>query len=76
MRWCNKEFDDLHKQGIETIDSAKREPLYIKMQQLWDADAMAVFVTNVPQVYVSKPNIKVVIYPGGLSPMLREFSGK
>jgi peptide/nickel transport system substrate-binding protein len=76
MRWCNTEFDDLHKQGIETIDSAKREPLYIKMQQLWDADAIAVFVTNVPQVYVSKPNVKSVIYPGGLSPMLREFGAQ
>ena len=76
MRWCSKEFDALHKQGIETVDSAKREPLYIEMQQLWDADAIAVFVTNVPQVYVSKPNIKTVIYPGGLSPMLREFTAQ
>jgi peptide/nickel transport system substrate-binding protein len=76
MRWCNEEFDALHKQGIQTVDSAKREPLYLEMQQLWDADAIAVFVTNVPQVYVSKPNIKAVIYPGGLSPMLREFTAQ
>jgi peptide/nickel transport system substrate-binding protein len=76
MRWCNEEFDTLHQQGIETIDAAKREPMYIQMQQLWDADAMAIFVTNVPQVYVSKPSVKVVIYPGGLSPMLREFAGQ
>ena len=74
MRWCNKEFDALHQKGIETIDPAKREPLYIQMQQLWDADAIAVFVTNVPQVYVAKPDVKMVIYPGGLSPMLREFA--
>ena len=76
MRWCNKEFDTLHQEGIATIDSAEREPIYLKMQQLWDADAIAVFVTNVPQVYVSKPNVKPVIYPGGLSPMFREFSGQ
>jgi peptide/nickel transport system substrate-binding protein len=74
MRWCNKEFDALHQQGIETIDPAKREPIYIQMQQLWDADAISVFVTNVPQVYVSKPDVKMVVYPGGLSPMLREFT--
>ncbi|HSB00197.1 MAG TPA: ABC transporter substrate-binding protein [Anaerolineales bacterium] len=76
MRWCNKEFDALHKKGIETVDTAQREPLYIQMQQLWDADVTSIFVTNVPQVYVSKPNVKVVIYPGGLSPMLREFGAK
>jgi peptide/nickel transport system substrate-binding protein len=76
MRWCNEEFDALHKQGIETVDTAQREPLYIQMQQLWDADAMAVFVTNVPQVYVSKPEVKVVIYPGGLAPMIREFGAQ
>ncbi len=46
------------------------------MQQLWDAAVISVFVTNVPQVYVSKPGVKAVIYPGGLSPMLREFSGQ
>jgi hypothetical protein len=37
---------------------------------------MAVFVTNVPQVYVSKPEVKVVIYPGGLAPMIREFGAQ
>lgn len=76
MRWCSEEFDALHQQGIETIDTAAREPLYVQMQQLWDADVISIFVTNVPQVYVSKPNVKVVIYPGGLSPMLREFAGQ
>jgi peptide/nickel transport system substrate-binding protein len=76
MRWCNTEFDTLHKEGIATIDAAKREPIYIQMQQLWDAAAMSVFVTNVPQVYVSKLSVKPVIYPGGLSPMFREFSGE
>jgi peptide/nickel transport system substrate-binding protein len=76
MRWCSEEFDALHKQGIETVDAAKREPLYIQMQQLWDANAIAVFVTNVPQVYVSKPDVKVIIYPGGLAPMIREFGAQ
>jgi peptide/nickel transport system substrate-binding protein len=76
MRWCNKDFDALHQKGIETIDSAERESIYLEMQKLWDADVIAVFVTNVPQVYVSKLGVKAVIYPGGLSPMLREFTGE
>jgi peptide/nickel transport system substrate-binding protein len=76
MRWCNKDFDALHQKGITTIDPAQRAPIYVQMQQLWDAAAMSVFVTDVPQVYVSKAGIKAVIYPGGLSPMLRDFSGQ
>jgi peptide/nickel transport system substrate-binding protein len=76
MRWCSKDFDALHQKGITTIDPAARAPIYLQMQQLWDAAAMSVFVTDVPQVYVSKAGIKAVIYPGGLSPMLREFSGQ
>jgi hypothetical protein len=33
-------------------------------------------VADQPQVYVTKAGVKAVIYPGGLSPMLREFSGQ
>jgi peptide/nickel transport system substrate-binding protein len=76
MRWCSKEFDTLHQKGLTTIDPAQRGPIYIQMQQLWDASVNSVFVTNVPQVYVSKKTVKPVIYPGGLSPMLRDFSGQ
>lgn len=76
MRWCSKDFDTLHQKGITTIDPAKREPIYIQMQQLWDAAVISVFVTDTPQVFVSKKSIKPVIYPGGLSPMLRDFSGQ
>ncbi|HEY3344001.1 MAG TPA: ABC transporter substrate-binding protein [Anaerolineaceae bacterium] len=76
MRWCSKDFDALHQKGITTLDNAAREPIYIQMQQLWDAEADSVFVTDVPQVYVSKAGVKAVVYPGGLSPMLREFSGQ
>ncbi len=76
MRWCSKEFDTLHEKGITTIDPAQRAPIYIQMQQLWDAAVTSVFVTDMPQVYVSKKTVKPVIYPGGLAPMLRDFSGQ
>jgi peptide/nickel transport system substrate-binding protein len=76
MRWCNKEFDTLHQQGLTTIDAAKREPIYIQMQKLWDEAAISVFVADQPQVYVSKAGVKAVIYPGGMAPMYREFTGQ
>jgi peptide/nickel transport system substrate-binding protein len=76
MRWCSEEFDALHQQGITTTDPAKRAPIYIQMQELMDKEVEAVFVADQPQVYVSKAGIKAVIYPGGLSPMFREFSAQ
>jgi peptide/nickel transport system substrate-binding protein len=75
MRWCNADYDKLHEEGIVTLDTAKREQIYIDMQKLWDEAVISVWVTNVPQIYASKPTIKPVIYPGGLAPMLREFTG-
>jgi peptide/nickel transport system substrate-binding protein len=76
MRWCSKDFDDLHQKGIETIDDAKREPIYIDMQKMWDEEAHTVMVANASQIYVVKAGVKAVLYPGGLSPMLREFSAQ
>ena len=73
MRWCSPEFDKLHQEGIKSVDAAKREQIYLDMQKLWDEAVISVWITNVPQIYVSKPNINPVIYPGGLAPMLREF---
>jgi peptide/nickel transport system substrate-binding protein len=73
MRWCDPKFDELHQKGIVNIDPEEREQIYIEMQQLWDAAVISVWITNTPQVYVSKPNVVPVIYPGGLCPMLREF---
>ena len=43
---------------------------------MMDKEVEAVFVADQPQVYVSKAGIKAVIYPGGLSPMFREFSAQ
>ena len=73
MRWCNTQFDQLHKDGIKTLDPAQRDKMYIEMQKLWDEAAISVWITDTPLVYVSKPNVDFVIYPGGLCPMLREF---
>ena len=73
MRWCSPEFDELHQSGIKSIDAAEREQIYIDMQKLWDEAVVSVWITNVPQIYVSKPEINPVVYPGGLCPMLREF---
>jgi peptide/nickel transport system substrate-binding protein len=66
MRWSSPEYDDLHKQGLVTIDNTKREQIYIKMQQLWDEACHTIWITNGSQTYAYSPAIKPALTPNGL----------
>ena len=65
-RWCNKEYDDLHAKALITLDDKEREALYIKMQQIWDADAKSIFITHGEMDYGYLPTIQPVISPHGI----------
>lgn len=65
-RWCSKEYDDLHAKALVTIDDKEREALYIKMQQVWDADCKAIFITHGEMDYGYLPTIQPVTTPHGL----------
>ena len=39
MYWCSEEFDRLHFAALKELDEAKRNEMYIQMQQLWDEAA-------------------------------------
>lgn len=53
--WCNEEFDALKAQAEHTTDPAERADLYVRMQQIIDEDASAIWVTNGASVYVYRP---------------------
>ena len=65
-RWCNKEYDELHAKALVTMDDKEREALYIKMQQVWDADAKAIFITHGEMDYGYLPTIQPVTTPHGI----------
>jgi peptide/nickel transport system substrate-binding protein len=65
QRWCNPEFDELHRQGLLTEDSAKRQEIYVKMQQLFDEGVAAVWVTYPPEIYAYSPKIIPAFTPNG-----------
>lgn len=65
MRWCNEEFDELHKQGMVTMDDAQRQEIYEKMQMLWDEAAHTVWITNNARVVVFTPDIVPALTPHG-----------
>jgi peptide/nickel transport system substrate-binding protein len=44
MYWCNEEFDRLHFDALKELDQAKRNEMYIQMQQLWDEAAHTIWL--------------------------------
>ncbi len=65
MRWASPEYDALHKQGLVTIDAAKREEIYIQMQKLWDEACHSVFITHGSMTYAYVPGIVPATTPHG-----------
>lgn len=66
QRWASKEFDDLHKQGLVTMDEKARGEIYIKMQQLFDVACHSIWITHGAMDYGYLPTIKPATSPHGL----------
>ncbi len=66
MRWSSPEYDELHKQGLTTIDPAERDKIYVDMQKLWDEACHSVFITHGSMTYAYAPGIKPATTPHGL----------
>ena len=65
QRWCNPEFDALHKEGLVTTDLARRDEIYIEMQEIFDEAAQAVWITHPVQAFAYSPDIQPATTPNG-----------
>ena len=65
MCWCNEEYDELHRQGLVTLDPEERQEIYVEMQQIWDEAAHTVWVTNGARVYGHSSRIAPATTPNG-----------
>ncbi len=65
MRWKSTDFDNLATQGITTLDSTKRNDIYIQMQKLMDNDCIAIWITHGAVVHAFKKNILPIFTPNG-----------
>lgn len=74
MRWSNAEYDQLHQEGLTTLDNTKRTEIYIRMQQLFDEAAHTIWITHGNLVFVNKPGVNVAMTPNGVI-QPRFFSG-
>ncbi len=66
MRWSNAEYDQLHQEGLTTLDNTKRTEIYIRMQQLFDEAAHTIWITHGNLVFVNKPGVNVAMTPNGV----------
>jgi peptide/nickel transport system substrate-binding protein len=65
QRWKNPEFDKLHEEAGQTTDNAKREAMYLKMQQLMDESAAFVWITHNLNAFVTKSWLEPGLLPNG-----------
>ena len=76
-KWCNKEFDDLRKKALGTMDEREQVSLYVRMQKIMDEDVPAVWVHNGLTAIAYKANIDMEgrVNPDGRV-VIRELNAK
>ncbi len=73
MSWCDPEFDRMLAASTRELDPARRTELYVQMQELWDANANAVWLTWPALAYALRSGIVGAFRPDGLA-QLHAFS--
>jgi peptide/nickel transport system substrate-binding protein len=72
--WCNERYDELHRQGLVTLDPEERANIYIEMQKIWDEAAQTVWITHGVQSYAYWPKVSPATTPHG-TPQYHFFTG-
>jgi len=65
MSWANKEYTRLHNNALVETDQAKRNDMYIKMQQIMDEDAVALWVAWPTAFLADRKGIRAAVKPDG-----------
>jgi peptide/nickel transport system substrate-binding protein len=65
QRWNSPEFDKLHQEGLETLDSGTRQDIYVKMQKLIDESASCIWITHGRNFFVDATWLKPMFLPNG-----------
>ncbi|AWC20838.1 putative D,D-dipeptide-binding periplasmic protein DdpA precursor [Aminobacter sp. MSH1] len=65
QHWNSPEFDKLHQQGVETLEKAQREAIYIEMQKLLDESASCIWITHGRNFFVDASWLTPMLLPNG-----------
>jgi len=64
-RWTNPEYDSLHAQGIAESDAAKRNEIYLRMQDIMEETGAYVWICHEPEAYIHPSSIAIDAAPSG-----------
>ena len=64
-RWKDPEFDELYLKGLSETDEAKRQAIYLRMQDIMEDTGAYVWITHEPNPLIHRNTFKPVVYPSG-----------
>lgn len=64
-RWTSDEFDRLYNEGIAETDPAKREAIYVRMQEIMEETGGYVWINHEPEAFLHSTDIVVNAAPSG-----------
>lgn len=64
-RWSSDEFEELYTKGLSETDAAKRNEIYLRMQEIMEDTGAYVFINHESETFVHSNDITVDIYPSG-----------
>jgi peptide/nickel transport system substrate-binding protein len=65
MYSCDERFDQLHHDALREFDAAKRDAMYVEMQERWDARADAIWTAWPTNWFAWKDGLKPALTPHG-----------
>jgi peptide/nickel transport system substrate-binding protein len=65
MSWCNEEYSRLDREAARETDPERRHEMYVRMQQVMDEDAVALWVAWPTEFLATKEGITPAIQPDG-----------
>jgi peptide/nickel transport system substrate-binding protein len=72
-RISNPEFDQLHEKALAEVDTAKRNAMYVRMQDLMEQSGAYVFLTHGINALLYRNHLKPSFTPDGNRMVLRKF---
>lgn len=72
-RWKSDEYDSLYKQGVTEADPAKRNEIYLRMQEIMEDTGAYVWINHEPETFVHRSDLKISVIASG-EMVVREFT--
>ncbi|MCH7788930.1 MAG: peptide ABC transporter substrate-binding protein, partial [Acidobacteria bacterium] len=66
-RWSDDEFEALYKEGLVSTDPARRNEIYLRMQEIMEDTGAYVWIDHEPEVFIHRNSVALDISPSGNS---------